>query len=270
MLQEDRFSKIIEYLQIHHMARINGLAEIIQVSPDTIRRDLATLEAYGVLERVRGGAVLHRESLEQHIHEMRVTAHSEEKSQIAPLIESVLEDGRTVAIGCGSTTLEIAKFIARKYNRLTIITNDMDIVKVFAHKEQFHIIVLGGLLDTEENATYGEYGENQLRQYNADVGLISVNSVSVEKGISDYRLNQLDILRQIIAISEKVVVAADSSKIQRVSCMRLCGTEEVDVLLSDEKMTGSQIRAYEGKGVQVITPATPVKTDDDKPQPAGI
>mgnify|MGYP002645090275 FL=1 len=71
----------------------------------------------------------------------------------------MLAEGQTVVMGSGSTTVEIAKYIAANYKRLTVITNDLDIVKIFSHKERFNIIVTGGLYDAGEHALYGEQCE---------------------------------------------------------------------------------------------------------------
>lgn len=254
MLQEERFGKIIDYLEINKTAKVNELAKLINVSVDTIRRDLEKLEGYGVLERVRGGAVWRRESLEQHVYEMRTTVHSEEKERLSAVIKKVLDDGKTVVMGSSSTTVEIAKFISQNYKRLNVITNDLDIVKKLSNNEQFKLIFLGGILDTEENATYGKNCEEEIRQYNADVCIISVSGISVDKGLSDFRINQLDTFRAMMEISEKVVVAVDSSKFNKASCMVLCGIEDIDCIVSDDKLSDEIMVELGKKNIEVITP----------------
>lgn len=254
MLQEERFGKIIEYLKVNETAKIPDLAKLVCVSVDTIRRDLEKLEEYGVLDRVRGGAVWRRESLEQHVYEMRSIVHSEEKEQLAALVGKVLDDGKTVVMGSSSTTVEIAKYISQNYKRLTVITNDMDIVKKLSTNEHVKLIVMGGTLDQEENATYGRQCEKEVKQYNADVCIISVNGISVEKGLSDFRLNQMDTFKAMMDISEKVVVAADSSKFNKASCMALCSLDEVDCIISDDKLPKEMIKKLEEMSIEVITP----------------
>ena len=226
MLREERFTNIIEFLKVNGTAKINEIAKLNHVSVDTVRRDLETLEGYGVLTRVRGGAVSRNENLERHVYEM----------------------------GSGSTTVEIAKFMAVNYNRLIIITNDLDIVRIFSHKEDFRIIIPGGLIDIEENAVYGERCEEELSKYNADVGILSVNSVSLEKGLSDFRLNQVDVFRKMMEISQKIVIAADSSKFGKPACMTICGMENVDVILSDGSISDEKVREYAAAGIEVLRP----------------
>ena len=138
---------------------------------------------------------------------------------------------------------------------MTIITNDIDVVRILSQKEHFTIIVVGGLYDIEENATYGEQCEEELLQYNADISIIAVNSISLEKGITDFRINQIDVFKTMMKISEKVVVAADYSKFEKNACMTICDVDAVDTILSDSKLTDEQKALYESHGIQVIRPS---------------
>ena len=252
MLQEERFSNIIELLKINKTAKVNELAKINKVSVDTVRRDLEVLEGYGILERVRGGAVWKDANNTRNIYGMRVTVNSDKKMQIAENVGKVIDEGQTVVIGSGSTTVEIAKYMAANYKRLTVITNDLDIVKILSHKERFNIIIPGGLYDAQEHAIYGEQCETEIEQYNADVCILAVNSISFEKGISDFRLNQIETLKKMISISERVVIAADSTKFGKTACMRVCGIEDIDTLLCDSSLDILEKSLFETAGIEVI------------------
>lgn len=254
MLQEERFSNIIDYLKSNKTAKVNDLARINKVSVDTVRRDLETLEGYGILERVRGGAVWKDANNTRNIYGMRVTVNIEKKIEISEMAGRVIVEGQTVMIGSGSTTVEIAKYIAAKYKRLTVITNDLDIVRIFSHKERFNIIIPGGLYDFQEHAVYGRQCEDEIGQYNADVCILAVNSISFERGISDFRLNQIDVFRKMMSVSECVAVAADSTKVGKTACMKICGIEEIDRLLCDSSLTPEEKQQFESAGIEVIMP----------------
>ncbi len=254
MLQEERFSNIIDYLNSNKTAKVNDLARINKVSVDTVRRDLETLEGYGVLERVRGGAVWKDANNTRNIYGMRMTVNIEKKIEISEMVGRVIVEGQTVMIGSGSTTVEIAKYIAANYKRLTVITNDLDIVRIFSHKERFNIIIPGGLYDFQEHAVYGRQCEDEIGQYNADVCILAVNSISFERGISDFRLNQIDVFRKMMSVSECVAAAADSTKVGKTACMRICGIEEIDKLLCDSSLTPEEKEKIESAGIEVIMP----------------
>ncbi len=254
MLQEERFSNIIDYLKSNKTAKVNELARINKVSVDTVRRDLETLEGYGILERVRGGAVWKDANNTRNIYGMRMTVNIEKKIEISEMAGRVIVEGQTVVIGSGSTTVEIAKYIAANYKRLTVITNDLDIVRIFSHKERFNIIIPGGLYDFQEHAVYGRQCEDEIGQYNADVCILAVNSISFERGISDFRLNQIDVFRKMMSVSERVAVAADSTKVGKTACMKICGIEEIDALLCDSRLTPEEKKKFESAGIEVIMP----------------
>lgn len=254
MLQEERLLKLIEYLRANERGSFKELAEMLKVSEVTVRKDLAELERRKAAKLVRGGAVWKDANNTRNIYEVRVTVNTEKKEEIAGIADRVLAEGQTVVMGSGSTTVEIAKYIAANYKRLTVITNDLDIVKIFSHKERFNIIVTGGLYDAGEHALYGEQCEEEIGQYNADVCLLAVNSISFEKGISDFRLNQIDTFRKMMSISERIVVAADSTKVGKTSCMRVCGVEEIDTLLCDSRLAPEEKEKFEAAGIEVIMP----------------
>ena len=254
MLQEERLLKLIEYLRANERGSFKELAEMLEVSEVTVRKDLAELERRKAAKLVRGGAVWKDANNTRNIYEVRVTVNTEKKEEIAGIADRVLAEGQTVVMGSGSTTVEIAKYIAANYKRLTVITNDLDIVKIFSHKERFDIIATGGLYDAGEHALYGEQCEEEIGQYNADVCLLAVNSISFEKGISDFRLNQIDTFRKMMSISERIVVAADSTKVGKTSCMRVCGVEEIDTLLCDSRLAPEEKEKFEAAGIEVIMP----------------
>ena len=254
MLKEERTANIIECLKEKNSATIRELADLNKVSEDTVRRDLEYLEMHGVLDRVRGGAVWRRENLSQHVYELRLAINADAKSQLAPLVRNVLKDGETLILNSGSTTVEIAKYIAQWYKRLTVITNDINIIALLSKKENFRLILLGGFIDKEENATYGSNAEEEIKQYNADVGIFAVNSISIDRGVRDFRADQLETFKNMIKVSDKVVVAIDASKFEKNSCMEVCGLDEVHCIISDEGLSKEQITAYSSKGIEVITP----------------
>lgn len=146
MLREKRFSNIIEYLKVNNTAKVDQLAKLNQVSLDTVRRDLETLEGYGTLKRVRGGAVLKNDDMERQPYDMRTMLRGKEKLQLAELVGQVVKEGQTIAIGSGSTTVEIARYLAVNYDSLTVITNDIDIVHLLTGKENFNLIVAAWIL----------------------------------------------------------------------------------------------------------------------------
>ena len=253
MIQEERFERIVDHLKANGTASLGKLASLTHMSVDTVRRDLDVLAGYGVLEKVRGGAVWRQENLDRQIYGMRNTMNTEEKQELAQNVDRVVREGRTVAIGGGSTTVCLARVLREKYKKLTVITNDLDIVKILSSCEHFTMLIPGGVLDAEENILYGQGCEEEILKYNADVGILAVNSLSLEKGVTDFRYNQLDVLKAIFEIADTRVIAADHSKFERpAGVVKICDMKDVDIILSDSGLDEGMKRKYEDRGVRII------------------
>lgn len=254
MIQEERFTNIINYLEKNLMGKLADFAEINGVSMDTVRRDLDLLEGDGMLKRVRGGAVFHDNDISTGAFQIRDIVHRDEKREIASLLEQVIIDGQSVGINSGTTTTEAARFLADHYFRLTVITNNIHALEIFRKAKGFTVIVPGGFIDPQEGAIFGDKCEEDLSRYNIDVSLLAVNAISAEKGITDFRINEVDIINAMMKVSSKNVVLADYSKFQKIAYMNVCDLKNIDVVISDSKFPAELKPAFERQSVKIITP----------------
>ena len=254
MLQEDRLLKLIEYLRANERGSFKELAEMLEVSEVTVRKDLAELERRKAAKLVRGGAVWEKSDLTRAFSEARDIINREEKQELVKCLGELVQNGYAVSLNGGTTTVEAARFLAENYSSLTVITNNLNVVDVLREKEDFQVILTGGIYYEKENTVTGRQSENDMSLYNVDLSVIVVNSISFEKGISDFRLNQIDTFRKMMSISERIVVAADSTKVGKTSCMRVCGVEEIDTLLCDSRLAPEEKEKFEAAGIEVIMP----------------
>ena len=254
MLQEERLLKLIEYLRANERGSFKELAEMLEVSEVTVRKDLAELERRKAAKLVRGGAVWEKSDLARAFSEARDIINREEKQELVKCLGELVQNGYAVSLNGGTTTVEAARFLAENYSSLTVITNNLNVVDVLREKEDFQVILTGGIYYEKENTVTGRQSENDMSLYNVDLSVIAVNSISFEKGISDFRLNQIDTFRKMMSISERIVVAADSTKVGKTSCMRVCGVEEIDTLLCDSRLAPEEKEKFEAAGIEVIMP----------------
>lgn len=254
MLQEERLLKLIEYLRANERGSFKELAEMLEVSEVTVRKDLAELERRKAAKLVRGGAVWEKSDLTRAFSEARDIINREEKQELVKCLGELVQNGYAVSLNGGTTTVEAARFLAENYSSLTVITNNLNVVDVLREKEDFQVILTGGIYYEKENTVTGRQSENDMSLYNVDLSVIAVNSISFEKGISDFRLNQIDTFRKMMSISERIVVAADSTKVGKTSCMRVCGVEEIDTLLCDSRLAPEEKEKFEAAGIEVIMP----------------
>ena len=255
MLQENRFFRIVSYLKQNGTATLNDLAAETESSIGTVRRDLKLLEQDGMLRVVRGGAVSTNDDLTKQRFQMRGIEHKEEKQMLGSALHSIVVDGQAVALNGGTTNVEVAKYLVENYRRLTIITNNLYIFRVLKNAENFTLIVPGGLFDHEEYATYGKQCEAEIRSYNIDVALLGINAISLEKGITDFRLREVGVIRALLESAKKRVVVADHSKFDRIACVNVCGLDEIDCIVSDGQIGAGTLHRYEnGTHVKILMP----------------
>ena len=252
MIREKRFANIVEYLKANHTATVLKLSELNDVSIDTVRRDLKILEDKDLVERVRGGAIWKDHTKTNKY--MVAASGDEAKGVFASQINYLLEDGMTVVLNSGRTNIELAKDIVRQCTRLTVITNDLQIAKILSGKEHFRVILLGGIMDMQNNATYGNQCEKEVLMYNADILFLNVDSISLERGVSDDRINQIETFRKMMQIAQTIAITADEKAFETISCLPMCRIEDVDVVVSGTKLDKDHRKAYEMRGIKLLEP----------------
>lgn len=254
MLKEDRFLQIVNYLKTNKVATFAELSEITGTSVGTIRRDLTELEAKGMLTVVRGGAAGRKDDLTRQSFDMRGIENRKEKEELCRLLANVVTDGQAVALNSGTTNMEAAKFLVNNYKRLTILTNNMRIVEALRENPGFFIVVPGGVLRNQEHSIYGKLCEEEILSYNYDTAILAVNALSDDKGITDFRMEEVGIVKAMLAASKSRVVVADHTKFDRTACINVCQLSEIDYILTDSMVKREQTERYRAKGTVVLTP----------------
>lgn len=256
MLQEDRFLKILEYLNEKPIATFSELSEYTGASVGTIRRDLVNLEQNGMLNIVRGGATARKDDLTKQTFDIRGIEHRNEKRELVQLLKNLVIDGQAIALNSGTTNVEVAEFLVNNYKRLTIITNNLRIVDKLKEAEHFTVILPSGVFNSEEFAVSGKNTEKEILSYNFDLAILAVNAISDKKGITDFRLREVGIIKAFMSASKTKVVVADYSKFDRIAYMNVCSIQQVDYIFSDSNLKQEQIERYRDRGVKIFTPNT--------------
>ena len=145
MLQEERFSQIIAFIQGKKRVTLDELAKLTGVSAGTVRRDVKKLEESGVLTLVRGGVALRSEGLARQSFDLRNIDNKSEKQQLAQLVSEVVFDGQTIALNSGTTNLMIADFLVSHYRNLTVITNNLRIINILKAGNNFTLVLPCGI-----------------------------------------------------------------------------------------------------------------------------
>lgn len=219
MRQEDRLGLILQQLNEHGSVGVTGLAERLQVSEASVRRDLHLLENQKLLKRTHGGAVASGVLYELPMR-YRGGQHYEAKRAIAETAAAlVAPDVASVGLNGGSTTTEVARALASRPG-LRVVTNALNIASELAVRANIELMVCGGSARAESYELVGPLAELTLSNINLDVAIIGVDGISPVAGFTTHHEVEAHTNRALVRAAERVVVVADSSKLDAAASRR--------------------------------------------------
>jgi Transcriptional regulators of sugar metabolism len=250
MFAEERQQQIMDLIEKKSSLKVSELAQSFKVSESTIRRDLQEMEEKGMLTRTHGGALgISKTNFEPSFKE-KETKNTDEKIGIGITAASMIEDGDTIILDSGTTTLEIAKHIKAK--DITVITNSIDIAAELSSKEGMELIVTGGSLRSNTRAMVGHIPESILKNFRVDKAFIGANGISIQEGITTPNFMEAQTKKTMIAVANKVIVVSDSSKFNKVSFSIVCPIEKVTAIVTSSCIDESTVKEYMTLGVKII------------------
>ena len=249
-MNRDRRNQIVELLNQQQMVKNADLMERFGISIETVRRDLAFLEAQGILERVYGGAVKKTYRSTEPIYTSREKENEAEKRAIAREAAKLIAPDDTVFLDLGTTVLFLAEEIGME-QKMTVFTNALRTAVVLSEKPGCQVMIPGGMLRSHELAVSGSLAEENMRRFNVDKAFIGGAGVT-ENGITDFHIGEAGLRRQVIENARQVIVLADYSKFGIRAVSNVCGLKDVDVLITDEKAPAQMLELLEKNGVTVI------------------
>lgn len=250
MWSQERRRRILAMLEGSGQVSTQNLADLLEVSRETIRRDLLDLEGEGLARRVHGGAVRPDDAPEAPFRQ-RVVTQRRAKREIARKAVSLVKPGQCLMIDAGSTTAAFAEELAR-ISGIMVVTNSLTIANTLqAAESDIELLLLGGYLLTDVPATYGELTLSEIRRFTADFAFVGPVSVD-ERGAYDFALHEAEVATAMIERSQQTVVLADSSKLGRPSRVRYCEAGSISVLISDSGAEAGALAELRGGGIGAI------------------
>lgn len=215
MLQQERHNQILARLNLEGQVRVKDLSKDFDVTEDCIRKDLTILEKANKLKRIHGGATQIRVNLHTINVNDRRDIRVEEKKIIAQKAVDIIKPGTMVFLGISTVTLEIAKLIYQRNLNITIVTNMIDIMKIFTQDCTTQLIFIGGELNRARDGFIGSITIDQLRKYKFDLSFLGVVGIDVYNGkITTYDVNDGLTKKEVIQSSKKCYIAAETAKLE--------------------------------------------------------
>ena len=249
MLKRERQAYILHQVNLHNKVLSASLSSEIDVSEDTIRRDLAELSDNGKLIKVHGGALSHSFSKIAYPSN-QVYGHTN-KRIIAEKAVSLITDGMFVLTGGGTTIIEMARTIPPGLNA-TFISGSIPAIVEYMHHPNIEVIVIGDKLSKNSRITVGANALQKISEIKADLFFLGVNALDVEHGITDNDWDVVQLKKQMIAGSQKVVCLTISEKINSLQPIHVCDISKIDILITELDPENELLKPYVEAGIRVI------------------
>lgn len=240
MFAEERKNAIAEYIHKNKKSTVSELCNIFKVSPATIRNDLNELENAGLLKRTHGGAIPNIKANYELNSSQKKVEHISEKEAIAKKALSYVDDGDTIAIDTGTTTLCFARLLVSKKN-LTIVTNDIEIAGFLEENTDFDIVLIGGRLRRGFHCNVGPIALRCMEGLSVDKAFVASNSVSVKNGLTTPSIELAQIKENFVRFAEEVFLLSDSSKFGRASFVKFADINDIDTIITDKGIPEAQV-----------------------------
>ncbi|MEU3877827.1 MULTISPECIES: DeoR/GlpR family DNA-binding transcription regulator [Streptomyces] len=258
----ERRQLILEMVRANGAVSLRELARVVQTSEVTVRRDVRALEAEGLLDRRHGGAVLPGGFTRESGFPQKSHLATAEKTAIADLAASFVEEGEAVVVGAGTTTQELARRLARVPG-LTVVTNSLLVAQALAHANRVEVVMTGGTLRGSNYALVGSGAEQSLQGLRVSRAFLSGSGLTAERGLSTSNMLSASVDRALVQAAAEVVVLADHTKLGTDTMFQTVPTDVITRLVTDEPpahadraATELQALADQGVHISVAGPGT--------------
>lgn len=240
MLQEERQNIIINQINLHHKVLTTDLSKLLNVSLDTVRRDLHELEESGRIVKVHGGAV--SKSFHLPFQQPQVYAR-EEKKEIAFKALGLFKDGMNVLMGGGTIMLELARIIP-KNQKGTVFTVSPLVALEIAQRSAVRVILIGGEVSHDAYVCTGPTVISQLSELRVDLSFIGANGLSVKDGLTDNDWDVMQVKKALMKASDKTAVLSISEKLDTTQKMQVSPLRAFECIITELSPNDKRLQKY--------------------------
>ena len=248
-----RRQRIASLLHEQGSVQIPALAEMFNVSTQTLRKDLNFLDSKGVCTRAPGGAILKRRTVtpREDAIDVKRMLFAEEKVRIGKAAAALIGAGESVLLDSGSTTLEVARHMDPQ-DSLVVVTNDVGIMNELVSRQDVQLVFLGGTLRRKSLSFYGTQTEQALQGLHLDKLFLAADGFDIEKGITTHFEPEALLNRKMCEVAREIIVVTDSSKFGRTCLHKILEPQRISKLVTDAGIPAEAREALARIGVEVI------------------
>lgn len=249
MLKKERQTFILHQVHLHNRVLSSQLSSEMNVSEDTIRRDLQELADEGLLVKVHGGA-LSKSFQNTYSPEIEIYSLSGKRA-IAQKAIHLIQDGMFVLTTGGSTLLELAKALPPGL-KATFVTPSIPAVMEYMKHPDLDVILIGDRVSKNSKLTVGGDAIRQIRQFNADLCVLGINAIDSQVGITDNDWEVVQVKKAMVESAKQLVCVSIREKLQTVQPIQICGPECIDILVTEEDPQDAVFQLYKDAGIRIL------------------
>jgi DeoR family transcriptional regulator, glycerol-3-phosphate regulon repressor len=250
MTLNPRQRRLLNQVRAHVTISVEELAQQLQVTPQTVRRDVKQMEEARLLARYHGGVGL-PSSVENIDYSQRQTMNSDAKRRIAGAVAARVPPGCSLLINIGTTTEAVARALAQ-HAGLHVVTNNLNVAAILADNPQCEVIIAGGVVRSRDRGIVGEATVDFIRQFKVDIGIIGISSIEADGTLRDFDPREVRVAQAIIEQSREVWLVADRDKFGRQALVRMAHLSQVAVLFTDAPPPAEMAAMLDEAAVEVV------------------
>lgn len=232
MNSNPRQIKLLDVVRAHGSASVEQLADKLDVTLQTVRRDVQRLSEAGLLTRFHGGVRMPSSTIENIAHRQRESLNAEGKARIARAVARRIPNDCSLILNIGTTTEAIAKALL-SHKGLRVITNNLNVAAILCGNTDCEVIVAGGVVRARDRGIVGEAAVDFMRQFRVDIAVIGISGIEPDGSLRDFDYREVKVAQTIIEHAREVWLAADSSKFNRPAMVELARLSQIDRLFTD-------------------------------------
>jgi DeoR family glycerol-3-phosphate regulon repressor len=224
--------KLLAEVQAKGSVTVEELADTLDVTLQTVRRDVQRLADEGLLSRFHGGVRVPSSTIENIAHQQRESLNADGKTRIARLVAAAVPNDCSLILNIGTTTEAIARALLQ-HSGLRVITNNLNVASILSANAKSEVIVVGGVVRGRDRGIVGEAAVDFIRQFKVDIAIIGISGIEADGTLRDYDYREVKVSQTIIAHAREVWLAADISKFNRPAMVEVATLSQIDRLFTD-------------------------------------
>ncbi len=249
MSSDERKHRIEAYLQKVEFASLEELAQHVDASVSTVRRDLTAMESDGSLKRTHGGARIISPKSDEFIFSARDAHELDAKEAIGRACAALISPNQSVIVDAGTTVYHVAKYLADKSPQ--IVTNSLPVANLYSSAGSVELVLSGGVIYPRLGVLVGPLAVEAFSKIHADVAIMSAGGITPE-GLTNSHGLLIDIQLAMMRAAAKVIFCLDHTKFGRKSVSSLCDLEPIDIIVTDSQAPRELVQQLRRKKIEVI------------------